>query len=474
MGHGSPDRKIKMEVGVIDEVMPEKGECRVITEHGRVIENARITQPMGTPEGYGMRLTPQANTRCLIAMAETDQQRSIRGDDAYVIRTLRTPDVKGESGDWGAPGDFTYEMPNAGRFLVSQSGVVDIKSDPWARISILPEDCRIKTKVKNFEKIYSPLAQERTIHDESTGEAFHEMFLNSGFLHREGDSVPDIMWAAGQTSDTELSSNINPDTDFLSWFKTEERNDQGQTQQRYLEMSGGVEGVISKRKAEDLNGGTVFQQELGNQSGLLKHEVGKTRQFEYDEQIGDQNNLFLQRTMEKQDVKHKHQIGKKTKSSGEIERTVIKTAKSEETERRGLFGSRLYRHTWKKGGQQKFDIDLKDSGRLKVENPSWTIDIEEGKKATVKNGTTTITVDDDQITINSGSTELDIDAGDIYVGGSSGSEAIAKGETLKDILKQMKKWMNTHIHPHPVGPTSAPATPFQAPLKFLSKSNYVN
>lgn len=496
LGSGSPDRRLSMEVGIIDEVYPSEGECKVVTEKGRELEKVRVSVPMGSPDGFGLKMTPQTGARCLVAVYETGKNVSIRGDDAILLRTLKLQDNKGKSGDWGAPGDMKFDMNNGGEVLFSQGGLVDVQADPWTRTTFFPDDKRIKTKVKHHERVHSPLAHQRTIHDGGEGRAFHEFFLNSRFVHRRGDKVPNIGWVLGESQNSDRSSKYNPESDFLSWFKVEERDDQGGATHRLLKETGFNEGVIRRTTIEHLDNGVVYKQEIGDQDGMMCQDLLKTDELTIDLQTGDQENLFVQREVEKKEFKFKRQIkdtegiffnrkiekkdvtfqrliGPETEDSGEIDRKYIETSDSKYTDRNGLFGGVLRETNYKKGGEDKLTYTLEESGLFKIENPTWTIEVEEGEKATVDNGTTTITVDGDRVLVDTGGTELDIDASEIYVGGTGGgSEALAKGETLKKLLKQMKNWMNNHIHPHPHGPTSPPTPPFAAPIKILSKLNY--
>jgi hypothetical protein len=93
----------------------------------------------------------------------------------------------------------------------------------------------------------------------------------------------------------------------------------------------------------------------------------------------------------------------------------------------------------------------------------------DSKAVELTNGTTTISVEDDVVTVDTGGSSFTIDGSKIYIGDSADSESqpLALGKKLTQFLKAMKQWANQHTHTHPTGPTGPLITPLAKPTKTL-------
>ncbi len=185
---------------MIHEVDRENGTCRVITEQGRNVQ-VHIGTPMAGIDGTGITVTPRINSKCLVVLFISGETGMVRSEDGYLITTFQAEE--GNTEGWGAPGDFHMSTDGGGQLLLSQSGVVDLQADPWARQAFLPQHKTIKQWCKNHERLHTPLAHNKTIHDDEAEVAFNEFALNSRFLHREGDNRPDIYRALGNAQGSE-------------------------------------------------------------------------------------------------------------------------------------------------------------------------------------------------------------------------------------------------------------------------------
>ena len=223
---GSSTRRTpKIEVGFIKDVDREAGTCVVLTDRGREIR-ARIGTPMAGLSGTGLTVTPRRNSKCMVVLFEAGETGMVRPQDAYVISTFQA--AGGDTEEWGAPGDFQISTEGGGEMLMSQSGLMNLQADPWARQAFLPKKKTIKQWAKNKETLHTPLAHDRTIHDEEAEVAFRERAINSRFMHREGDNRPDVYRAVGSAQGSEKASSLHPQAGALSFYRVEQRSQQGE------------------------------------------------------------------------------------------------------------------------------------------------------------------------------------------------------------------------------------------------------
>lgn len=190
----STGRQATLEIGMVHSVDRESGTCEVVTERGREVQ-VHIGTPMAGIGGTGLKVTPRINAKCLVALFVSGETGMVRPEDGYLVSTFQAEE--GETEEWGAPGDFKITTDGGGEMLLSQSGVVNVQGDPWARQAHLPKQKTIKQWAKSRERLHTPLAHDRTIHDSEAEVAFRELALNSRFLHRENDNRPDVYRAIG-------------------------------------------------------------------------------------------------------------------------------------------------------------------------------------------------------------------------------------------------------------------------------------
>ncbi len=183
----STGRQATIEIGMVQSVDRKNGTCEVVTELGREVQ-VHIGTPMAGISGTGVKVTPRINAKCLVVLFVSGQTGMVRSEDGYLISTFQAEE--GDTEEWGAPGDFHLTTDGGGELLMSQSGVINHQADPWARQAFLPKEKTIKQWCKNHERLHTPLAHNKTIHDDEAEVAFNEFALNSRFLHRENDNRP--------------------------------------------------------------------------------------------------------------------------------------------------------------------------------------------------------------------------------------------------------------------------------------------
>lgn len=450
VGQGT-NRRAVLEIGIIQEVDRSDGKCFVVTERGREVE-VHIGTPMSGLSGKGLTVTPRVNSKCLVALFVSGETGMVRPQDGYLISTFQAEN--GDTEEWGAPGDFKITTDTGAEMLVSQGGIVNMQADPWARQSFLPDEKTIKQWGKNHERIHTTLAHDRTIHDDEAEVAFKELAINSRFMHRQGDSRPDVYRAVGTAQGSEEASSFHPKAGALGFTRFEKRNQQGQTQERLTRLEAGQEREILREQFEDLRDDNTFVKS-----------------------IGIDGTSFYRRRLSHGDATWDQKIGKGIETAGEVSRKTVELEDTSLLFREGHFEEMLTEKTFTVDGEEVFSETVFDDGRVLAENPTWTVEMDAENKMEVSNEDTTITVEDDVVTIDNGSTTFQLDGGSIYVGQSADSESepIALGQSLVKFLEQFKQWANTHTHPHPMGPTSPTATPFAAPTNpLLSKNNYVD
>lgn len=67
----------------------------------------------------------------------------------------------------------------------------------------------------------------------------------------------------------------------------------------------------------------------------------------------------------------------------------------------------------------------------------------------------------------SGNVYLTVDTGKVYLGAADGTEAAAKGESLKDYLVSLVSALRNHTHPLPIGATSPAGPVFPSPSNAI-------
>lgn len=436
---------------MIQSVDREQGMCEVITERGRQVQ-VQIGTSMAGISGTGLMVTPRINSRCLVALFVSGETGMVRPQDGYLITTFQAQE--GDTEEWGAPGDVQISTKSGGEMLMSQSGVMNHQADPWARQAYLPSSKAIKQWCKNHERLHTPLAHERTIHDSTAEVAFKETAINSRFLHRRGDSRPDVYRAIGSAQGSEKASDLHPKSGALSFYRVEQRSEQGETQERLTRLEGAPEREIQREQFEDLKDG----------NSLVRS-------------IGIDGTTFQRTQLNHGEAMRKLQLGKGIQTAGEVYRETIEYEDTSLLFRRGHFEETLTETKMTVGGEDVLTKEVFDDGRVLLENPTWTVEMDAENKIEVSNEDTTITVDGDTVTVDNGSTSFEVTGSNIYVGqGASGeNEPLVLGKALETFLKQFKQWAKTHTHPHPMGPTGPATPPFEAPTKpFLSQKNYVD
>jgi hypothetical protein len=332
--------------------------------------------------------------------------------------------------------------------------VLDLQSDPWARQALLPQRLAIKQWCKIHERMHTPLAHDRTVHDDEAEVAFREFALNSRFLHRENDNRPDIYRALGNGQGSEEPTSFHPQVGALSFYRLEKRSEQGQNQERLTRLEGAQEREIMRETFEDLR----------DDNSLIRS-------------IGVDGTTFHRKTLSHGDATRTEQFGKGIQTPGEVSREEVKYDGTSLLFRRGHFEENLTETLFTVDGEEVFSKEIFDDGRLLMENPEWTVEIEADGHLEATNGTTTINVEDDVLYVDNGASRFEINAQDIFVGDTADNkqEPLALGTTLQEFLEAFRKMFNTHTHTHPHGPTGPPITKFFKPSEpFKSKENWVD
>jgi hypothetical protein len=399
VGAGEP----RIEEGVIERVHTGEGVCEVTTASGRRLFKVHITTPMGGPAGQGLIPTPLAGASCLVVYFLPDTENR-----SYLLSTFQQPRSAGPLEGFESPGDFTYRTATGGHLLVSQTGVMDLLSDPWCRVSLLPDDQVVKVMVKSFEMHLSPLSALRIVQDSGEDAEFMELMINSRFLGRDNDEDPDIIWTLGDSTLSERVHEANPRSERLSYFHVESR---ARTDGSRLIRS--------------------YTEEIGNDQGEMLRETVNS--------VAEESS-------------HMRRVGD---MEGVIEEHVITTPETLIEHRRGHFDGKLEELLFVVG-DRKLQVTVHEDGRVLIENPAWTIDIESG----------------DKLTIESAKTKVLIDGANIYLGGTDGSEPIVHGNKLVELLNDMIAKFNSHNHFHPQGPTTGIMAPYTKPVKILSSVNH--
>ncbi|WP_263840792.1 hypothetical protein [Salinibacter sp.] len=401
---GAPDETPTIEAGTIKSVDREAGRAIVVTEQGREVR-ARIGTPMAGAGGRGLRVTPRAEARCLVVLLESGA--TVRPADAYLIATFTA--AGGEERSWGAPGDFRIQTDRGGELLVAQSGLIDLKASNWARTAYMPTRSLVKTWAKSREALHTPLAHDRTIHDEAAERAFREVALNSRFLHGEAAQSPDVIQTWGRAEGSEQASALHPLTGFLLYRRAQHRQE-GRPQTEFEERAGGPEGTIYRREAEDLQAGSRYVEEIVSENGTMT------------------DRLVVQGAAETRERR-----GEGIAQEGEAVRREIAVEESSVVVRRGAFGDMLSEVVFE--GEETARRQVYSDGKIRTENPEWEVVLEGDGQLKVTNGTTTVTIEDDEATIENGETSLTLSGANIYIGDSADSEQepVAFGEASKKV-----------------------------------------
>lgn len=115
-------------------------------------------------------------------------------------------------------------------------------------------------------------------------------------------------------------------------------------------------------------------------------------------------------------------------------------------------GKSVFQKTATKEGDLLTDVEVRDDGHVYVETPAWKINIGPDGKAVIENEDTEIKIDGEEITIGGGS-----------------SEQIVLGNTMLSLMNDLIKWLMSHTHPTPVGPSGPP---IEAPNLASIQSQY--
>jgi hypothetical protein len=381
---------------MVQSVDRKRGKCDVVTERGREVE-VHIGTPMAGIGGTGVKVTPRINAKCMVVLFVSGNTGMVRPEDGYLISTFQAE--QGNTEEWGAPGDFHLTTDGGGEMLMSQSGIINHEADPWARQAFLPKDKTIKQWAKNYERLHTPLSHNKTIHDSKAEVAFDEFALNSRFLHRENDSRPDIYRALGSAEGSEKASNFHPQAGALSFYRLEQRSEQGQPEERLTRLEGAAEREIQREQFEDLRDGNSLIRSIGI------------------------NGATFQRTrLNHGDATRELKLGKGIETAGEVSREKIEYDGTSLLFRRGHFEETLTETRMKVDDEDVFTKQIFDDGRIKAENPTWTVEVDAENSMTLSNEDTTITVEDDTVTVDNGSTSFEVTGSNIYVGQSASSE----------------------------------------------------
>lgn len=324
----------RVEEGRIRRVDTSTGTCEVSTSSGRRLERVRIATPMGA-HGTGLTLTPRAGAGCLVVYFVPDSM-----NHAYLLSTFQDWDSKGRQVGWGAPGDFSYEMESGGHVLFSQGGVVDVMSDPWCRVSMLPDDQKVKAVVRNVEVEFSPLSAFRITQDEEAGRQYMELLMNSRFLSADDES-PDIIMTIGRSGESERTHAFNPESDRLFFFQIEDRA-----------------GPIARRT-----------EEIGRSAdGDVHAETTELNEARHRRRTGDMDGVV----------------------------TDEEATQGEATRRRrtGLFDDGVMDElTFTLGEEERVRVVVKDTGEITISNPSWDISVSAETNMTISNQETEVVID---------------------------------------------------------------------------------
>lgn len=412
-GAGHVTQEPVIEEGVIGRVNADAGVCEVTTISGRKLPKVRFTSP-GSPAGF--RATPQSNTHCLVVYFLPDPF-----NHAYLLTTYFPFDEKGNAGSWGAPGDFNLPLKRGGSVLITQSGLMDFKANPWTRLTLIPAERMVRMFMQNLDAHFNPLSHLRLIQDPDAKAAFLEFMLNSRGLYRSGDDYPDVILTLGTTAGSEKASPYNPDSKQLLHLILENRSkESGKVKlHRYRLGLGGEEGVVREEIFEAFKTNVLIRKKTGHFSGTI------------DEMAYRQNGQDVYSWMLKDD------------------------------------GSLL-----EKNKEYTFTLDA--DGGFHIENPAWKIDVEETThlKIVSADGKMSVTLEDDKLVAenNSGTgvefsgdkllartkkTHLHITGDKIEVGKGK-LEPQVLGDTLEAILNELIEAIKAIVLPTPVGPTTGP------------------
>ncbi|WP_143815440.1 hypothetical protein [Longibacter salinarum] len=406
---------MRMEEGRIVSVHPDKGWCKVQTASGRQLQKVRLTSPGMSNAGRGFRITPRSNTMCVVLYDARSPY-----DRAFLVGT--TPDEAPDEsmGEWGAPGDLEYTMEHGGHWLGTQTGLTDFMASPWARLTLLPSTQTARLTTRNHERLYSPFSHDRLIQDDEAEVSFRELMVNSRFLYRDGDAAPNIIWTLGNQTDSDKVSPLNPKSKHLSFFVVENRDpDDGSTvTHRFQEGIGAADGRMRYTLMQDLEQSIGFEEVVGWDQGIIHSFAIETEDVTHERRWGffTEGTLAHEEHIEMgEDVTFDHKLGNR---EGVVSETLWKRAGVTVTERIGDFEKTAYELDVAQDDESKMTARIEPTGRIEITNPTWTIDIEKGSKATITNGDTTFLIDGE----------------DIFVGGPDGSEMMALGDTLKKLL----------------------------------------
>ena len=258
-GSTAPRRAARIEEGFVQRFDLQRGTCTVETTSGRTINNVRARVEIGNAAG-GQRATPMTGARCLVAYFEPDSWRH-----AYLVGLYMESDTTDQTGDWGAPGDWTYRGQGGGQVRFSQSGTVEIEAEKWCKLALIAGRRETRLWTEHLDIQFSTLSSMRSIQDGASEASFFELFINSRYHHRAGDSTPDVGLTLGNQVRSDRVGPHNPQSPFLSHFWTEARNpnDGADPTHLYEWSTGNVGGVVERRHVLDVGDGYTVTEERG-------------------------------------------------------------------------------------------------------------------------------------------------------------------------------------------------------------------
>jgi hypothetical protein len=215
----------------------------------------------GGAGGHGFAATPLSGTPCLIV--------SFGAEESYILSTFRVSGTNDVSPSWGAPGDLSHRTDAGGHLLFTQSGLFDLMSNPWCRLSMIPDTGTIRATVRNLEIHQSPFSAIRCIQDEGEERQFFELFLNSRFLYRDGDTSPDVQITFGDATTSPKAHAQNARSEWLGrmYFETRSLASGSTVRKESESLWGGVSGVGRVERVKNVPENTQSLQETGHFSG---------------------------------------------------------------------------------------------------------------------------------------------------------------------------------------------------------------
>ena len=258
-GMGRTRFEARIEEGFITAVDIDRGTCTVFTETGRELRNVR--PPLGVSSaGGGQRATPMVNSACLVCYFMPDPSRR-----SYLISVFEMRAHDDSGGEWGGPGEWRMAFDGGGAVTFSQDGLIDLQSEPGCRLVLIPGHREARLWADQLDMLFSPLSTLRVRQDADAGASFFELFLNSRYLSRRGDTAPDVGFTLGDQVRSQTTGPFNPQSPFLAHLFTESRQDtDGSVVTHRAEQSmGHVSGVAWYARTEAVEEGVALTDQRG-------------------------------------------------------------------------------------------------------------------------------------------------------------------------------------------------------------------